>query len=294
MPHLFRSLAVLALVYVVNGAYDCSSGWKDQSGTPKCAGAVASTCSKATCCTAVPTCSSFAVAWGVTQLLGAGCAADTKFFDMKKGTVEVAHPEGEAEVKAACCTPFAQAHCSDWAAVKGSCPSGKAFVGTNSAPPDNSDGKTLSTAKYQEMCCVEQHAKCSSFAVAWGVTQLLGEGCAADTKFFDMKKGDVEVAHPEGDAEVKAGCCTPFAQAHCSDWAAVLGSCPSGKFFLGTNSAPPDNSDGKTLSTAKYQEMCCVVAMKCADYTMTETSSVPQATASMVALVLAIAAVTVA
>jgi hypothetical protein len=265
MAHLFRALAVLAVVYVVNGAYDCPSGWKDQSGTPNCAGAVATTCSKTTCCGAVPTCNSFAVAWAVSQLLGQGCAADTKFFDLKKTNVEVANPQGNAEVKAACCTPFAQAHCSDWSTILGSCPSGQAFVGTNSAPPDGSDGKTLSKAKYQEMCCVTQVVplkKCSYFAVPWAATQLLGLGCAPDTKFFDNKKADVEVANPAGDAEVKAACCTPFAQAHCSDWSAILGSCPSGQAFVGTNSAPADGGDGKTLGKAKYQEMCCITPPK--------------------------------
>jgi len=262
MAHPFCCLAVLALAGVVSGAYNCPSGWKGQSGTPQCAGAVASTCSKTTCCEAVPTCTTFAVAWALTQLVGAGCAADTKFFDMHKATNEVADPAGDAQVKAACCTPFAQAKCSDWSVVLGSCPSGHAFVGTNSAPPDNGDGKTLSKAKYQTMCCVKQLKKCSSFTVAWVISQGLGAGCAADTKFFDMKKATTEVADPAGTAQVKAACCTPFAQAKCSDWSAVWGVCPSGHSFVGTNSAPPDNGDGKTLSKVKYQQMCCIKQLK--------------------------------
>jgi len=222
------------------------------------------------CCVGVPqTCSDFSVAWAVTQLLGSGCAADTKFFDLKKTGVEVAAPAGDGEVKAACCTPFADAKCSDWAAVLGSCPSGKTFQGTTSAPPDGSNGKTLSQSKYREMCCVEVPQTCSDFSVAWAVTQLLGLGCAADTKFFDLKKTGVEVAAPAGDDEVKSACCTPFADAKCSDWAAVLGSCPSGKTFEGTTSAPPDGSDGKTLSKSKYQEMCCVgVPQTCSDFSV--------------------------
>ena len=141
------------------------------------------------------------------------------------------------------------------------------------------------------MCCIKQLQKCCSFAVAWGVSQLLGAGCAADAKFFDMKKATTEVPDPAGTTEVKAACCTPFAQAQCSDSAAVLGLCPSGEFFSGTKSAPPDSTDGKTLSKAKYQQMCCFNQVKCADYTMTQTSSVSQATASMVTSVLAITAV---
>jgi hypothetical protein len=187
----FGSLAVFALMHVVNGAYNCPSGWNGKSGTPMCAGAVASSCSASTCCDAVPTCASYAAAWAITQLAGGGCAADTKFFDMKKTAVEVASPAGTAEVKAACCTPFAQAKCSDWVGL-GSCPSGQKLVGTNSAPPDNNDGKTLSQAKYREMCCVVQLQKCSAFAVAWGITQLAGGGCAAPAEKSEVAQLDVE------------------------------------------------------------------------------------------------------
>merc|ERR1712161_168232 len=81
-----------------------------------------------------PTCASFQTVWLASQFLNGGCAEDSKFFDLKTLGMEVAAPEGEAEVKAACCTAFEDAQCSDWAAVKGSCPSGQAFVGTNSAP----------------------------------------------------------------------------------------------------------------------------------------------------------------
>merc|ERR1712194_331527 len=184
---------------------------------------------------------------------------------------------GVPEVKAACCTAFAEAKCSDWSAVLGACDLGQDFVGTSSAPPDNADGKTLSSAKYKEMCCVSTWG---DFSVAWAASQLLGGGCAEDTKFFDAKKDAVTVAAPAGVTEVKAACCTAFAEAKCSDWRAVLGACDAGQNFVGTNSAPPDNADGKTLSSAKYKEMCCVEPITCAsvEITATVTTTVTAAT----------------
>merc|ERR1712194_673038 len=176
---------------------------------------------------------------------------DTKFFDTKRNAVTIAAPAGVTEVKAACCTAFAEAKCSDWSAVLGTCDFGHNFVGTSSAPPD-----TLSSANYKKTCCVPT---CSAFSVVWVASQLLGGGCAENTKFFDTKKNAVLVAAPAGGTEVKAACCTAFAEAKCSDWSAVLlGACDVGQNFVGTSSAPPDNADGKTLSSAKYKEMCCV------------------------------------
>merc|ERR1712194_410257 len=156
---------------------------------------------------------------------GADCAQDTKFFDTKKNAVTVAAPAGDTEVKIACCTAFAEAKCSDWG-ILFSCDAGQNVVGTNSAPPDNADGKTLSSAKYKEMCCVTPPSTCSDFSVAWILSQGLGAGCAQDTKFFDFKKNAVTVAAPAGVTEVKTACCTAFAEAKCSDW---LFSCGLGQ-----------------------------------------------------------------
>jgi len=296
MTRLLRIVAAPAMLQMVSGAYTCPNGWTDKSGEPACAGAMSSTCSTATCCDAVPTCASFATAWVLSQAAGGGCAGDTKFFDLKKTDVEVAAPEGEAEVKSACCTPFADAQCSDWAAVLGSCDSGKVFVGTNSAPADGSNGMLLSQSKYQELCCIETPQTCSSFSAAWIVSQALGGGCAGDTKFFDLKKTDVEVAAPEGEAEVKSACCTPFADAQCSDWASVMGSCDSGTFIVGTNSAPADGSNGISLSQSKYQELCCDPPMKCASASNLEgeVSSDQPCAASLVVSLSALAAMVVA
>merc|ERR1712194_230700 len=69
-------------------------------------------------------------------------------------------------------------------------------------------------------------------------------------------------------------------EAKCSDWSAVLGVCDFGQNFVGTSSAPPDNADGKTLSSAKYKEMCCVEPITCAsvEITATVTTTVTAAT----------------
>jgi len=191
-------------------------------------------------------------------------------------------------VKAACCTPFADAKCSDWAAILGSCDSGKDFIGTNSAPADGADGKSLSSTKYKEMCCVDTPTTCSSYSVVWAAAQLLGGGCAADTKFFDLKKAAVTVASA-GDAQVKAACCTPFADAKCSDWAS-LKSCASGTFPVGTNSAPADGADGKTLTQNKYRELCCAQPITCASADAFEANSAFQNAASMITVCLAMVA----
>merc|ERR1712190_86067 len=119
-------------------------------------------------------------------------------------------------------------------------------------------------------------------------------GCAEDTKFFDLKKTDVEVAAPQGEAEVKSACCTPFADAQCSDWASAMGSCDSGTFIVGTNSAPADGSNGMSLSQSKYQDLCCETPMKCEDYVADTSASVSQATASLAVSLSALAAMVVA
>jgi len=277
------ALAVLAVVHVVTGAYTCQSGYNTRSGTPLCAGAVGTTCTTFTCCEPVPTCASSSAAWVVAQALGQGCAKDSSkmFFDTKKMAVEV-KSSAEGDVKAACCTAYTNAKCSDWQLIKGSCPSGKDFVGTNSA---SSEGD-LTTNKYREMCCVAAIKKCSSYSVAWVLAQALGQGCAKGNSkmFFDTKKMAVTVKS-SADGDVKAACCTALADAKCSDWAA-LKSCASGTSIVGTNSAPTDSSDGKDLSQKKFREICCKTPMKCADYTVaTEASrSISQATVSIIAL----------
>jgi hypothetical protein len=219
--------------------------------------------------------------------LDAGCAADTKFFDTKKLDVNVADPLGEAEVKTACCTPFADAKCSDWAVTMGACPAGKAFEGTNSAPADGTDGKSLSQSKYEELCCVDAPQTSTDFSLAWVALQVFGGGCAADTKFFDTKKLAVEVAATStptaGEAEVKAACCTAFADAKCSDWAATLQSCTTGTFIVNTNSAPAEGSDGTALTQAKFQQLCCESPMKCEDYNSYVSSSVSRSPSLAVA-----------
>jgi len=269
MAPVSTALVLLAVARPV-GAYTCASGYTDKTGTPKCAGVLASSCTTSTCCQVQETCSDFAVLWAISQLAGGGCAEDTKFFDTKKTNTTVASPAGETEVKAACCTAFSEAKCSDWFAVKGTCDNGQSFVGTTSAPADSDDGKDLSVAKYKEMCCVPAPATCSDHSVAWVLAAGFGGGCVEDgaTKFFDLKKNAATVADPEADADIKTACCTPFADATCSDWRLDKGACTSGS-FVETNSAPADSDDGKDLSVTKYQEMCCEVAgTTCSDHSV--------------------------
>lgn len=299
MATVLRIVVVLSMMQLTHGAYPCPSGYTGKTGTPLCVGAMSSSCSTGRCCNPLPTCAKHSAAWIIAQAGNGGCRKDSAkmFFDTKKTTNVVASPQGEAQIKAACCTATADAKCSDWAAVLGVCPAGKTFVGTNGAPPDNSDGLTLSKAKYHEMCCtttVTPPKKCSSFSVTWAAAQLAGGGCAKGgaKMFFDLKKTAVTVASPAGEAQVKAACCTPFADAKCSDW--KLLSCGAGTSIVGTKSAPPDNADGKMLSQAKYRQMCCEQPMKCVDYSEETSRSVSPAVASMVVFLVAIAATTLA
>merc|ERR1712238_193927 len=150
------------------------------------------------------------------------------------------------------------------------------IVSSNAAPAGGSAGKTLTQAKYEETCCVVPPQTCSDFSVGWALAQVAGVGgchgaSGGETKFFDLKKTAVNVAAFSGDgvAEVTAACCTPFANAKCSDWNLVMKSCPSGKFPQMAASAPADGSAGKTLTQAKYEEMCCVVPQKtCSDFSL--------------------------
>jgi len=171
-------------------------------------------------------------------------------------------------VKATCCTPFADAKCSDWN-LQTCTVAGTYKVMSNSAPADGADGKTLSTPKFKELCCAKKARKCSEFTAAWALSQIAGGGCAADKKFFDLKKKDAVVAGAAGVTEVKAACCTPFANAKCSDW--NLQTCTAaGTTKVMSNSAPADGSDGKTLSPTKFKELCCAKRPKtCSDFTST-------------------------
>jgi len=174
--------------------------------------------------------------------------------------------------------------------------SSKQTVGTNSAPADGTSGKSLTQAKYDELCCEEPPKTCASYSVAWLLSQAVGSGCleSGATKFFDTKKMSTTVASPQGKDEIKAACCTPFADATCSDWNSM--SCSSSsKFTASTNSAPADGSSGKTLTQAKYDELCCVDAVSCNEYTDSDTDGAErQATASVLGSLLAAMAIAVA
>jgi len=207
------------------------------------------------CC--VTTCSAYSVLWAGAQLLGGGCKADNKFFDLKKNAVTVGGTQSDSDIKAACCTRFADATCADWPT---SCGSGTSKVLTNSAPGDSNGA--LSQANFRTKCCVAPVTTCSAYSVVWAAAQLLGGGCKPDNKFFDLKKSDVAVGGTQSDSDVKAACCTPFADATCADWNTVR-TCDTGKFLDGAVAAP---TDGTTISDSEYKELCCKDPMACADY----------------------------
>jgi len=248
------------------------------------------------CCVEAPkTCATYSVVWIGAQLLNAGCftGGATKFFDTKKLATEVASPQGDPEITAACCTPFAEAKCSDWPKT---CSNSKIKVAGNSAPADGSNGKTLTQAKYDELCCVEAPKTCATYSSTWILAQAGNGGCYANsaTKFFDTKKLAAAVASPQGDAEITAACCTLFADAKCSDW--VKSCSNSSKYTAATNSAPADGSSGKTLTQAKYDELCCVDALLCNEYSGDSDSDgvERQAAAPLLGSLLAVMAIAVA
>lgn len=201
------------------------------------------------------------------------------FFDLKKSTNAVASPQGDSDIRAACCTAFADATCADWLMI---CPSGQSRVDTNSARGDGADGMTMSQSGYETHCCVPTPAPtytCASFSALWTAAQLVGGGCAPETEFFDLKKSTVSVASM-ADADVKAACCTPFSEALCSDWNLMM--CPVDKYKVGTNAAPGQGSDGMRLTATNFESICCRDALLCANFGL-EASSAARVAASFVA-----------
>merc|ERR1712127_1166463 len=189
-----------------------------------------------------------------------------QFFDLKKNDDDIAAPAGTPEIKEACCTPFSDAKCGDWALVKGDCDSGQDFVPKSDAPADSTDGKDIALATYKSACCaakperkLEDGSKCSDKAAGWAALQLFGNGCAADgaNQFFDLKKNDDDIAAPAGTPEIKEACCTPFSDAKCSDWALIKGDCDSGQDFV------PKSSRMGPNAVARQQDglLCSCLAM---------------------------------
>jgi len=293
-------LSIFALLATAASQWACPAGWKGRSGSPACAGVDGTTCSDANCCLMDGhICSEYSAAYAISQLVGAGCAADGKFFDLKKAITVVGGTQMDSDIKAACCTPYADATCADWVTMTCS-GNGKYKVMTTSAPGDSSG----QISNFQSQCCADR-AKCSahtcsagtkksnaasiscigdaasctdltccnapitcaSYSAAWIISAALGGGCAQDSRFFDLKKLSATVGGSQSEADVKAACCTAFADATCQDW--NLKSCPSGKFRDNTAAAPadgPSSGTKTTLSNDKFKELCCKDPMKCADY----------------------------
>jgi len=197
--------------------------------------------------------------------------------------------------------------------IKPNCGSGLTKVGTNTAPADGANGITLTDAKYTEYCCVGKATcssytcpdgydakagttKCSTYmadscsqstcctekptcASNSGLLYITGIAeCAAEEKmFFDLKKAQSNFVVSTDAAVTKANriaaCCTPSAEATCWDWSTVT-TCAANTFDAGqTVDAPPDGDDGKTLSEAKYRELCCVGAVSCANAVVPELNT---------------------
>jgi len=136
-------------------SFTCPSEYqlRSDAGSTSCSSNAAS-CASDECCAAIPTCLEYSVTWIASSLFGGGCAAGNQFFDTKKNGDRVASPQGEDEVKAACCTPFSDAVCSDWAPLMPACNPSAYVKASNAAPPDADDGKSLSENGFSELCCV--------------------------------------------------------------------------------------------------------------------------------------------
>jgi len=167
-------------------------------------------------------------------------------------------------------------------------------AGTTSAPGSGGDVKTLSQVEYNDLCCDEPPKTCADYSAAWLVFQGLGTGCSLNsaTKFFDTKKMATTVASPQGDSEITSACCTPFAEAKCSDW--TMACSDSSHVEVGTSSAPADGTSGKTLTKTKFDELCCFDALSCNAYTDEVDTSVRQAAVSLLGSLLVAIAIAVA
>lgn len=276
-PFCQKMLCLAPLAASAIAGYPCTDGYSTKAGEPLCATAYEAGCSKTTCCNAPKKCSAYSVAWIAASLLGNGCLKDgaKDFFDKKKMTATVASPHGDAQIKAACCTPFSAAKCSDWAGVYG-CAAGTSVKNDNAAAPDGTDGKTFSNvAKFREKCCATPPKTCATYEAAWILAAAANGGClkGGAKDFFDRKKKTMAVASPQGETQIKAACCTPFSSAKCSDWVGVH-TCAAGTTLQGANAAAPDGSDGKSFSAlAKFRQVCCKAPLKCSAYTGKEMAS---------------------
>jgi len=303
MALVLSALSLLAVVLTVSGQWVCPDGYTGKTPPPSCLGATSPSCSDFSCCDATAKfCSEYAAVWALSQALGGGCAADTKFFDLKKGTTVVGGSQSEADIKAACCTASADATCADWTL--------KTCTGTNpyrivaaSAPGD--DSLSISATDFQDKCCAEKSTceshtcsagtkkstpasrkcsgdaasctdetccdppkTCATYAVAWALSQVAGGGCADVDMFFDLKKSTKEVGGSQAETDIKAACCTGYSEATCADWSTVK-SCGTGKYVDFTVAAPadgPDTGTKTTLTNDKFKELCCKPPLACSAY----------------------------
>jgi hypothetical protein len=245
---------------------------------------------KSTCCTKKPsTCADHSVVWIGFQAFNGGCRKDgaKKFFDLQKLTTEVASPQDEPAIEAACCTLSSEARCEHWTFQ--SCALGDAVADPAKAAPADNDGNDISSGSYRSACCSTPPKTCAHYSASWVLNQAANLGCRKDDakKFFDLKKLTTEVASPQDDPTIAAACCTLSSEATCADWLLdasgnLMPSCSTGKVKDSTASAPAD-TDGVGLSADKYKELCCAEPMACKDWTeeVSAGSSIFQRTAAI-------------
>jgi len=235
----------------------CSEGnlWKSNAAPSD--GSLTKEGYEAACCSddfPPSTCADYSVIWAGAQLLGLGCATEQKFFDLKTLSKSVLNSTDSAVLEA-CCTPFEDAVCSDWLL---SCESGTFVQAGTSLAGQGDEGTSTPTATvFQDTCC-SADATCANFEFSWIVAQALNQGCAQTDHFFDTKKSTNAVSSPNEDSSIIDACCTPFADALCSDWRLVNGACQAGA-FTSTNDAPADVNN-RSLSAASYESLCCISA----------------------------------
>jgi len=260
----FRVLAVLGCVDDERAAFTCTGQWANKVGTPKCAGAMSSTCVESSCCDAQPVCADKQGAWLLAQALGSGCRKDSaaEFWDLEKTAVVLPASATDAQIKANCCTPTSEAQCSDW--KLSTCSTGKVLkIGSHDAPADSGTPMRIITqSSFNDKCCEVPPVTCADKQGAWLFAQVGGGGCHLPIKtaeFWDTEKTAVVLPTSATRAQIKDKCCTLTSKAQCSDWTSSI--CPTGtQRKTGSHDAPADSGDTMlAITQSSFNDKCCEV-----------------------------------
>jgi len=232
---------------------------------------------KSKCCT--KTCS---YAGGVLYADGNAICRDNgaaSFFDTKKLAANIESDwEPDDDVRSTCCTATSAAKCSDWI---NTCPAGHTKVGNNTAPADSgSPALAITAAAFESKCCVKTCLSVAGAFYATGIAKCRKNSAAS---FFDLKKLSAVVAS-DSDADIQSACCTDTSAAKCSDWLKI---CPDGHTKVGGNAAPADQGTPALAITAdEFKSKCCIVPMRCSDYSEETNGTISKATSFVVSLLL--------